>query len=181
MRTCKASGCIMPVFGTDKNNGNGFCKSHQYLRTDRDTRTVFQKHMDKHKDQKTFHVDGDINQWFTKKRGEMTGKCLFCGGKTEKYNDETFKRSIAHLLAKKKGLFPSIKTHQDNWLELCFYGNSCHTNFDNGIITWELLKDSKEWDVIAEKFKKIYPFIAEREIKNIPELLANLITSSTRK
>lgn len=117
----------------------------------------------------------DLDNWFEERRKEMTGNCLFCQGKTEKDNDETFKNSIAHLLAKRKNQFPSVACHPDNWLELCFYGNSCHTNFDNGIITWEFLADSKEFEVIAEKFKKIYPFIPESEKRNLPEPLIKLI------
>lgn len=116
-----------------------------------------------------------MDVWFNQRRVELTGKCLFCGGRTEKNNDSTFKRSIAHLLAKKTGMFPSVSMHPDNFLELCFWGNSCHTNFDNGIITWEFLKDSDEWGVIAEKFKKIYPCIAQPEIKNIPSVLLEII------
>lgn len=116
-------------------------------------------------------VKTELDLWFEARRSEMTGKCLFCGGKTEKYNDETFKRSIAHLLPKRKKMFPSIATNPDNWLELCFYSNSCHTNFDNGMITWDFLKDSKEWEIIVTKFRKMYPNIAEIERKNIPEQL----------
>lgn len=118
---------------------------------------------------------GDLENWFEERRKEMVGVCLFCGGKTEKMSEETFKHSIAHLLAKRKSMFPSVACHPDNWIELCFYGNSCHTNFDSGIITWEFLADSKEWEVIAEKFKRIYPHIPESERKNIPEQLQKLI------
>jgi hypothetical protein len=109
--------------------------------------------------------------WFEQKRKEMKGRCVFCGGKTEKDNDEMYKFSIAHLLAKRPTMFPSVATHPDNFLELCFFGESCHTNFDNGIITWELLKDSQEWDIIVTKFKNVYPYIAENEKRNIPPLL----------
>ena len=35
MRTCEANDtCVYPVFGTDKNTGIGYCRSHQRLRTD---------------------------------------------------------------------------------------------------------------------------------------------------
>lgn len=36
MRFCEASNCSRPVFGTDKKTRTGYCKSHQYLRTDID-------------------------------------------------------------------------------------------------------------------------------------------------
>lgn len=43
------------------------------------------------------------------------------------------------------------------------------------IITWEFLADSKEFEVMAEKFKKIYPYIPDNEKKNIPEQLLKLV------
>jgi hypothetical protein len=70
---------------------------------------------------------------------------------------------------KRKAMFPSVACHPDNFLEVCFWGNSCHQNIHNGTITWELLADSAEWKIIVDKFKKIFPFIAESERKNIPE------------
>ncbi len=36
MRFCEASNCSRPVFGTDKKTRTGYCKLHQYLRTDID-------------------------------------------------------------------------------------------------------------------------------------------------
>ena len=124
-------------------------------------------------EEKKLRGDDDtlMEQWFKARRKELTGRCDFCGGKTEKQNNETFRFSIAHLFAKRPSMFPSIATHPANYLELCYYGNSCHANFDNGMISWQLLKDSKEWSLIIGKFKEIYPFISENERKNIPELL----------
>lgn len=121
--------------------------------------------------------DDALDKWFEDRRREMTGKCVLCGGKTEKHNDDTYRNSIHHILEKRPTMFPSVALHEDNWLEVCFYGNSCHTNIHNSTITWELLHDSKEWEIIATKFQKIYPFIAENEKKNIPELLLKTIES----
>lgn len=125
------------------------------------------------KEQRENGTDAVLDAWFEEKRVEMTGKCCLCGGKTEKKNDETYRRSIHHLLDKRPIMFPSVSCHPDNWIEVCFYGNSCHTNLHNKTITWELLHDSAEWKIIVEKFKKIYPFIAENERRNIPQLLLN--------
>lgn len=132
---------------------------------------------DKKKKELAGESKSDLDNWFEDRRKEMTGKCLFCGGKTERDNDDTFKNSIAHLLPKRKNQFPSVACHPENFLELCFFGNSCHTNFDAGIITWEFLADSKEFDIIAEKFKKIFPFIPENEKRNLPEVLRKVISS----
>lgn len=123
-------------------------------------------------------VEGGLKEnWFTERRKQMTGKCLFCGGKTEAENDKTFRSSLAHLFPKKDGIggVPSVKYHPDNWLELCYRGNSCHDNLDRSMITWEMLMDSAEWDVIKDKFKKIYPFIAPHEKRFVPEILLQII------
>lgn len=117
--------------------------------------------------------DNGLDKWFEERRKEMTGRCVLCNGTTEKHNDDTYRRSIHHLFDKKKALFPSVALHSDNWLELCFYGNSCHQNIHNRTITWELLRDSKEWEIIVAKFKKIFPYITQEERKNIPEILLN--------
>jgi hypothetical protein len=120
--------------------------------------------------------DNALDLWFDKKRKQCKGVCFLCGGSTLKSNDDEYRRSIHHLLDKRKGMFPSVSTHEDNWLEVCFYGNSCHTNIHNGKITWELLKDSKEWDVIKEKLLNILPMVAESEKKNkLYDKLLNLV------
>lgn len=115
--------------------------------------------------------DDALDVWFEERRKEMTGRCCLCSGKSEKHNDNTYRRSIHHLFDKRPTMFPSVATHPDNWLELCHFGNSCHDNIHNLTITMELLHDSAEWPMIVEKFKKVYPFIAESETKNVHELL----------
>lgn len=107
--------------------------------------------------------DGEMDRFFQSMRSRMVGKCLFCGGKTEKNNDKYYKFSIAHLFPKKPTMFPSVATHHSNFLELCHFGNSCHTNFDQGKISFELLKDSKEWDIIVEKFHELSPLLTDEE------------------
>lgn len=108
--------------------------------------------------------DSEMDLFFKSQRKSMTGKCLFCNGDTMKKDDEKFHFSLAHLLP--KSIFKSVATHPDVLIELCFYNNSCHTNFDNGMITFEFLKDSKEWDIISEKLISILPAVAEEERKN---------------
>jgi hypothetical protein len=117
------------------------------------------------------NADNRMDKWFEARRKEMTGRCFICNGKTEKYNDETYRRSIHHLLDKRPSMFPSIATNENNWIEVCHFGNSCHDNIHNKTITWDILRDSKEWELIVRKFKRLYPCIAEKEKRNIPELL----------
>jgi hypothetical protein len=81
-----------------------------------------------------------------------------------KKDDKKFHFSLAHLLP--KSIFKSVATHPDILIELCFFGESCHSNFDSGKITWEFIKDSKEWDIIKEKLLNVLPAVAIEERKN---------------
>ena len=119
--------------------------------------------------------DSKLDIWFEAQRKMMSGRCCLCGGKTEKNNDETYRRSLHHLFEKRKNMFPSVACNMDNVLELCFWGNSCHQNIHNGTITWMMLLDSAEKEMILEKVKRIYPYIDESEKKNIPEILWQFI------
>lgn len=129
--------------------------------------------------QKEANSDSEMDLFFKEMRKRMTGKCLFCGGKTEKRNDEMFRCSIAHLLPKRpvnQGGFPSVGTNEDNWIELCYYGNSCHNQFDNGMITWDFIKDSKEWEIIREKLLIVLVQVAPEEKKHkLYSKLVNLV------
>ena len=110
--------------------------------------------------------DNSLDRWFEERRKDLTGKCCLCGGRSEKGNDETYRRSIHHLLDKRKSMFPSLALRPENFLEVCFHGNSCHQNIHGGKITWELLKDSKEWDIIKPKLEVLLPMCTEQERKN---------------
>lgn len=184
MRFCEAPNCFRPVFGTDKKTRTGYCKSHQYLRTDIDKDGIVARAIKKQrknaviKDGRALRVlavtepevkagkdYAELDRWFKERHKEMTGVCMNCGGRTEK--DKThYKCSVAHLLP--KAYFKSVATHPDNWLELCFYGNSCHTNFDHKMID---LIDLHCFDTVIQKFVKIYPSIALEERRRIPPIL----------
>ena len=102
------------------------------------------------------------NEWFNARRMEMTGRCIICGGKTEAHNNKTFKRSIAHIFDKRKTMFPEVAEHEDNFIEVCFYGNSCHTNFDNNILTLDKIRNQNPaaFETIKRKANRIIPYIA---------------------
>lgn len=134
--------------------------------------------------------DSELDLFFDAMLKKCTGKCLFCNSKTTaidpkfwrddnpKWSEEANERkhersveamkraSIAHLLPKReidKGGFPSVGTHEDNWIELCW---QCHHDLDNNKITWEFIKDSKEWDLIKEKLLNVLPMVAPEEKKH---------------
>jgi hypothetical protein len=108
--------------------------------------------------------DGEMDLFFKSLRKGMKNKCIFCGSATMKNDDEKFHFSLAHLLP--KAIFKSVATNPDNIIELCFWNNSCHTQFDNGRITWEFIKDSKEWDIIKEKLLNVLPVVTMEERGN---------------
>jgi ribosomal protein L37E len=111
--------------------------------------------------------NGELEDWFKERREEMTGICSNCGNPSSKKNDKFYKCSIAHILP--KAYFPSVDTHPDNWIELCFWGdNSCHTNMDNQLLD---MSEMNCWNEIIIKFQKIYPSIASIERRRIPSIL----------
>ncbi len=109
---------------------------------------------------------GELQRWFEDRRKEMTGKCVNCSGKSCKDDDKYWKFSIAHLMP--KAYVKSVATHPDNWLELCHFGNGCHSLMDNKMID---LIDMNCFDTIIQKFVKIYPHIAQEEKRRIPSIL----------
>lgn len=114
--------------------------------------------------------------WFRARRLEMDGYCICgCGQKSSKDSDKYYKFSLAHVL--KKSEFKSIATHVANCIELAAFGDSCHTTFDN--MGYEYCKDTKPklWAIVVEKFKILYPCIAEDEKKKIPQVLLNELKS----
>lgn len=108
--------------------------------------------------------DGEMDLFFASLRKGMTGHCLFCNGSTMKKDDDKFHFSLAHLLP--KSIFKSVALLPDNIIELCFFGESCHTNFDNGKISWEFIKDSKEWIQIKEQLLVVLPMVSPEEKKH---------------
>lgn len=111
--------------------------------------------------QKELKGDDALDCFYNEKRKCLEGKCNFCGGKTTWKNKDLWRIAIAHLLPKSK--FKSVATHDNNWMELCW---DCHTNFDNGKISWEMLFDSEEWLILRQALIIIIPFVKEEERKN---------------
>jgi hypothetical protein len=115
-------------------------------------------------------ASGELERWFQERRREMKGVCLHCGGKTCRDDDQWFRASLAHILP--KAYFPSVSTHPLNWIELCFWGNSCHTNMDNKVLD---MTEMACWDTIVTRFQAMYPSIAPKERRRIPEILMQYI------
>lgn len=113
----------------------------------------------------------ELQRWFNDRRKGMTGKCANCGNKSCKDSDDFFKFSIAHILP--KAYFPSVKTNENNFIELCFWGDSsCHSQMDNKMLD---LIEMACFDQIVTKFVAMYPSIAEHEKRRIPTVLLQYV------
>lgn len=110
-------------------------------------------------------------RWFHDRRKEMSGFCKNCGKPSHKNSHEYFRFSVAHILAKRKSMFPSVATHAENWIELC---QNCHQDLDNCMID---LTQLACWNEVVVKFQKIYPSIAPEERKRIPGILLQYINT----
>lgn len=112
----------------------------------------------------------ELTRWFKNRRAEMTGICAHCGDPSCRGSDEYFKFSIAHILP--KNIFKSVATHPLNWIELCFWGNSCHTNMDNKTLD---LMDLNCFAIVIERFVAMYPAIDKKERRYIPDVLLQYV------
>jgi hypothetical protein len=114
-------------------------------------------------------ASGELNRWFLERRQEMTGRCAHCGNQSCRDDDQYFKFSIAHILP--KNFFKSIKTHPDNWIELCFWGErSCHSQLDHSLLD---MIELNCWDTVVTKFQSFYPDIHPLERRRIPHIFSN--------
>jgi hypothetical protein len=131
------------------------------------------KKIGQEKEEKAQRVGGgsELDRWFKERRKEMTGLCAHCGDKSCKDSDQYYKFSIAHILP--KNLFKSVKTHPQNWIELCFWNKSHHTNFDNKTLD---IMELNCFDAVIKRFVAMYPDIAPKESKYIPDVLLQYVS-----
>lgn len=116
-------------------------------------------------------ASSEKERWFQERRLEMSGFCKNCQKPSLRNNHDYFRFSIAHILAKRKSMFPSVATHPENWIELCRH---CHDDLDNCMLS---LTDLACWDEVVVKFQNIYPYIASEEKKRIPNILLQYINT----
>lgn len=109
----------------------------------------------------------DLTEWFPERRIEMTGICANCGDPSAKFSDEWYRCSICHLLPQR--FFPSVADHEFNWIELCHFNKSCHTNMDSSSRKFEPQK-MKCWPEMVKRFKIIYPLTHPSERRHIPDI-----------
>lgn len=126
------------------------------------------KLIEKEKNEKEERGDSGLDKWFEERRKEMTGVCAECGGKTGKDDDKFYRHSIAHILPKRNSMFPSVATVVYNWVELCFWGNSCHSKYDS---SWEQAATMRIWPFVVHNVNMLYPKLTKEEKARIPDVL----------
>lgn len=192
MKFCIAPNCNNPVFG------KSYCRNHQYMRADFDKRSITQRGIDKHKkEQQNSNIkskvrglsslpsnkemvsskDVELEVWFIHRAKECKGVCFECGGKSTKGDPKYWKYSICHILP--KSLFPSIRTHVLNFVELCYFGNSHHSNMDNNGYEYVQRNMPKTWALIVQRFNLMYPSIKEKS--KIPDILIQELEPTTQE
>lgn len=168
MRTCEANNCIYPVFGTDKLTRKGYCKSHQNLRTDKDKRSAFQKHMDKVKEEGRSATDKEqteLQKWYAAIMDKEEGKCWETGERINKDDKMGWHGSIAHILPKSD--FPSVATHPLNYMILKMWGGT-HGQYDSN---WENASKMKVWPYAMKIVNILYPLLKRDEKARLPEII----------
>lgn len=172
-----------PVFGTDKLTRIGYCKSHQYLRTDISKETILQKAIKKQRQNvasktatklrtianteegvKAPKDYAALDVWFKERRKEMVGVCSECGKQSFKHSDKQYKWSICHITP--KSLVPSVATNKFNFIELCWLH---HQEFDN---TFDKAANMSCFEEVKQKFKLFKNLIPAEELRKVnPHLL----------
>lgn len=170
MRSCSANNCCYPVFGTDKNTRLGYCKMHQSLRTDRDTRTVFQKHMDKMKESgKEVKInEDDLAKWFEDGMKDNEKVCENCGKSLKNYNKNDWRGSQHHVL--EKSLYPSVATNPINRLILGKW--CCHHVWHQ---SWEKASQMKIFKKAVDIVRRLFPLLNQDEKRKLPDVLVQEI------
>ena len=113
-------------------------------------------------------VDGGNDQeiWYLLRRYQMKGFCSEpgCNKSTNPKSDEYYRWSVCHLVP--KSLCPSVATHPDNWIELCWQH---HSEFD---ATFDKAAAMKCFEEAKRKFNLFKDLIPPEEARKInPHLL----------
>lgn len=178
MRICSKEGCSSVVFGTDKKTRKGFCKNHQYLRTDTDKRSILQKAISKNATKnETSKVRGLINEdvnlelvnkkkeldvWFDYHMNNSKKVCENCGADLKHYSRKDWYGSQHHVL--EKSIFHSVKTNLDNHLVLGRW--CCHPQWHTSMLNASKMKIFPKAEEIVNK---LYPLLKNEEQGRISE------------
>jgi hypothetical protein len=179
-RTCEFDkGCSNDVWGTDKKTNKGYCRFHQWCRTD--TKKLVARASGKRvvmkKARKRKPVNAKLVEFFEQMMELNEPVCMNCGAgsngefawlKEEQFK-EKWKSCQAHILRKNK-----IKSVATNPLNILVLGSgfsgmcNCHDNFDSN---YDKASGMFIWKEAARRFKKLYPLTTPEEHQYIPQQL----------
>lgn len=197
MRTCEVDNCSKVVWGTDRITRTGYCKSHQYLRTDISKESILQRAVKKQRENvakqtqsklKALSYESESNKeasknfqeldiWFKDRMGRLEVKCENCGAtnfwleqnKDTKIGKLKWRSCQGHLLPKRH--FKSLQTHPLNGMVIgSGYSGLCHCH-DDYDSSWDKASKMNIWEEVVKRFKIMYPLIKENEHQFIPDVL----------
>ena len=108
------------------------------------------------------------NDWFNEieEREFANGKCN-CWNCGDEILRPFARTAIAHILPKRKNMFPSVATQPMNYLILGA-GCGCHAEYDR---TWEDASKMQVWPKAVERFLIFQSAIASDEFTRLPDIL----------
>lgn len=121
-------------------------------------------------------------QWFKDRMAENPPVCMNCGMEAawllQPEYEKIWRACQAHILPKRKTMFPSVARHPMNHLVLFpVWGGhlcGCHDEFDSG---WYNATTMSVWPKAVARFKEFEKLIAPSERRRIPEQLLQYINT----
>ena len=117
--------------------------------------------------------DTELVRWFKGRIKTMSPRCQECGCKIETNIYEFAIMHIAHLLAKRDTMCPSVKYHPLNFITLCV---DHHHFYDN--VGWDEREKMGCWFIVMERLIMIYPDLSEDERRHFPESVLKYIENN---
>ena len=107
----------------------------------------------------------DVVAWYEKKVNECDWMCSECGKSCYSGNKEYRFAAQAHILP--KSLFPSIATHDQNYMCL---GPSCgcHGKYDSN---WDNASKMKVWPEALATMFVLIPLLPQAEYRRLPDIV----------
>jgi hypothetical protein len=171
MRFCE---CGQPVFASDKKTRIGYCKSHQWKRTDTDKRSIIQKAIAKNALKKDmpkvrslivpgdfkkikmvyYNHDEELEKWFDDV-AKIIDANPFCWETGDFISKADYRSATSHIFP--KSIFKSISTHPLNFLILS-PRNGSHDKTHR----LDSFSKMKIWPLACERFLKFEHLITEK-------------------
>lgn len=118
-----------------------------------------------------YQEDKQQAAWFAMQISQMPKHCENCDEYLNQFAPWGAKSYVAHILAKRDNMFPSMACHPLNRVFLCI---QCHTNYDNWGDNAKVMA-MRAYPVILERFHQMYDDIPPSELTHLP---AYLITAA---